>query len=120
MKELALSAFRLPPLRLNCAQAVLYAYQQTTGKKEIDLEQMKAFGGGRAPGGLCGALYAACTAAPEKTLILRSRFSERNGSLFCEELRGGRCSCSDCVAAAAELLQAELGLKGDGKKLINP
>lgn len=120
MKELALAVFRLPPLRLNCAQSVLYAYQQTTGKEGIDLEQMKAFGGGRAPDGLCGALYAACAAAPEKTAALRTRFCERNGSLLCAELRAAReRSCSDCVAIAAELLEAELGLNGIGESPIH-
>ena len=60
MKEHALKVFRQPPERLNCAQSVLYAWREVSGDTSIALADLKPFGGGRAPGGLCGALHTAC------------------------------------------------------------
>jgi hypothetical protein len=59
MKEHALKVFRQPPERLNCAQAVLHAWREVAGDTSIALADLKPFGGGRAPDGLCGALRAA-------------------------------------------------------------
>jgi thiol-disulfide isomerase/thioredoxin len=63
MANHALQHFRRPPERLNRAQSVLYAYQKVSGHSAIPLSDMKPFGGGRAPDGLCGAIYATLTAA---------------------------------------------------------
>jgi hypothetical protein len=110
MKKHALEHFRRPPQRLNCAQSVLYAYQQVGGSTRLTLEDMKGFGGGRAPGGLCGALHTACALAPEKAELLKTRFAEVTGSVFCKELRAAnQHPCEVCVTAAAQLLQSELG-----------
>ncbi|HWH68097.1 MAG TPA: C-GCAxxG-C-C family protein [Candidatus Sulfotelmatobacter sp.] len=110
MKEHALAVFRRPPERLNCAQAVLHAYREVSGNKTIPLAGLKPFGGGRAPGGLCGALHAACIIAPDKTEALRTQFAQRLGSTVCEELREARqYACESCVAQAAELLEIEAG-----------
>ncbi len=111
MKNHALEHFRRPPKLLNCAQSVLYAYQQVQGDTTISLADMKPFGGGRAPGGLCGALHAACTLAPDKAERLKSRFAEITGSVFCKELRrANQHPCEVCVSESAQLLENELGL----------
>jgi hypothetical protein len=111
MKNHALERFRRPPERLNCAQSVLYGYQKVSGDTTLSLSDMRAFGGGHAPDGLCGALYAACAVAPAKADRLKARFAENTGSLFCKELRktDGH-ACNVCVSEAAQLLEAELGL----------
>jgi hypothetical protein len=115
MKNHALEHFRRPPEPLNCAQSVLYAYQKVSGDTTIPLLEMKRFGGGRAPGGLCGALHAACAVTPEKAETLKSRFAERTGSVLCREMRkANRHPCEVCVAEAAQLLEKELGLNGSG------
>ena len=105
MRATALKAFRQPPARLNCAQAVLYAWQEVSGDRSVSLADVKAFAGGRAPGGLCGALYVACLVAPKHADSLKSAFARQLGSPFCRELRAtGNHVCSACVAEAAELL----------------
>jgi hypothetical protein len=107
MKEHALKVFRKDPERLNCAQSVLYAWREVTGDTSIALADLKPFGGGRAPGGLCGALHAACTIAPDRAEALKQHFAARLGSLYCRELREAKVHpCETCVGQAAELLQA--------------
>ena len=117
MKNHALEHFRRPPEPLNCAQSVLYAYQKVSGDTEMSLPEMKAFGGGRAPGGLCGALHAACTVAPDKAERLKARFAATTGSVECREMkRANQYRCELCVAEAAQLLQHELGLNNSGTR----
>jgi hypothetical protein len=111
MKQHALEHFRRPPQRLNCAQSVLYAYQQVAGVNSIPLSDMKSLGGGRAPGGLCGAVHAACVVAPSRAESLKKRFAEITGSIYCAELRSAaEHPCEVCVSESARLLGDELGL----------
>lgn len=113
MKNLAREHFHRPPEHLNCAQAVLRAYQQWTGDHALSVPAFKSFGGGRAPEGLCGALHAACAIAPTRATALRQHFAEVTGSLFCKELKGThRISCENCVSTAADILERELGMNG--------
>ncbi|HEY9174342.1 MAG TPA: C-GCAxxG-C-C family protein [Verrucomicrobiae bacterium] len=112
MKQHALAVFRQPPHRLNCAQSVLHAFREVTGEIHLSLADFQRFGGGRAPDGLCGALHAACAVVPEKAEALKSRFAARLGSLYCRELRAARQHpCEVCVSHAAELVEAEAGIK---------
>jgi hypothetical protein len=106
MKEHALKVFRQPPERLNCAQAVLYAWREVSGDASIALADLKPFSGGRAADGLCGALHAACVIAPDRAEALKQNFAARLGSLYCKELRTAKVhSCETCVVHAAELLR---------------
>lgn len=108
MKAIALKVFRQPPERLNCAQAVLRAWHEVSGDTAIPLAELKPFAGGRSPGGLCGALHAACLIAPHRAEALKSAFATRLGSVYCRELRAaGDYRCVDCVGEAAELLELE-------------
>jgi hypothetical protein len=108
MKEIALKVFRQPPDRLNCAQSVLYAWREVFGETAITIAELKPFGAGRAPAGLCGAVYAACQLAPQRADELKAAFAARVGSLYCKEIRAARKhSCADCVAEAAELLEGK-------------
>jgi hypothetical protein len=108
VKEHALRVFRQPPERLNCAQAVIHAWCEVSGATSITPARLKAFGGGRAPGGLCGALHAACLAAPDEAEAMKSAFAARLGSLYCKDLRAtGDHHCAACVADAAELLELQ-------------
>ena len=105
MKELALKVFRQPPDRLNCAQSVLHAWREVFGDTAIKVADLKPFGAGRAPEGLCGAVYAACLLAPNRADELKAVFALRVGSLYCKEIRAAKKHpCADCVAQAAELL----------------
>ena len=105
MKESALKVFRQPPDRLNCAQSVAHAWREVFGDAAVTVEELKPFGGGKAPEGLCGAVYAACQLAPERTEALKAAFAARLGSLYCKEIRAAKVHpCATCVAEAAELL----------------
>jgi hypothetical protein len=87
MKSHALKSFHHPPLNLNCAQAVLHGYQTISGDQTLAVADFKAFGGGRAPGGFCGAIYAATRIAPESADVLKESFTGRIGAVTCKELR---------------------------------
>jgi len=87
MKTHALSVFHQPPADLNCAQAVLDAYQSVTGKHVATIADFKKFGGGRAPENECGALFAACQAAPVSAVSIRAEFAKIAGSTRCRELK---------------------------------
>ena len=90
----------------NCAQAVLFAYQEKTGRSIADIIEFKVFGGGRAPENECGALYAACQAEPASAAVLRESFARKAGTTVCRELKSVlHYPCADCVALAAELLE---------------
>lgn len=59
IEEKALSTFRTAPWRHNCAQAVCAAL----GREDL-LETVSSCGTGKAPDGLCGALYGALLCTP--------------------------------------------------------
>ena len=107
MKDHALAVFRKAPAHINCAQTVIHAWREVTGDTAIPLAEFKPFGGGRAPGGLCGALHAACRIAPDKAEALKASFAQRLGSVLCSELRAAKQHpCELCVTHAVELLEA--------------
>lgn len=109
MKTNALKVFRQPPERLNCAQSVVYAWREVSGDKSIALADLKPFGGGRAPDGLCGALHAACMIAPDRAEALKHDFATRLGSIYCKELRAAKIHpCESCVLQATELLEPHI------------
>jgi hypothetical protein len=65
--------------------------------------------GGQAPGGQCGAVYAALAIAGEKAphqcQAIKDFFKKEGGGLTCREIRSQRkLRCADCVEQAADLL----------------
>lgn len=91
MKDLALNVFRRPPERLNCAQAVLHAYTQASGREVMPVSTLKAFGGARARWSLWCPLRSLHHHA-SKAEVLRSRFTQQLGSTKCRELRAKKGS----------------------------
>lgn len=119
MKTHALAVFHHPPTDLNCAQAVLDAYQAVTGKHVAHIADFKQFGGGRAPENECGALYAACQTASESASAIRSAFANTAGATTCRVLkRELRFPCEECVALAAGLLQQKITLKAIAQRKV--
>lgn len=120
MRDVALKVFRRPPERLNCAQSVVHAWRELFGDSPITVAELRPFGGGRAPGGLCGAVYSACQLAPERAEELKSAFATRLGSLYCKAIRAaGDHPCADCVAQAAELLVGGDETRGTGNPVTS-
>lgn len=97
--------------RLNCAQSVIYAFKEKFGISPDIIESFVAFGGGRAPDGLCGAFFAARYilekhAAGGEPSELDEYFAEQAGALKCREIRMCRMlSCIGCVEKSAEFLE---------------
>ncbi len=89
----------------NCAQAVLVQ----NGAPAETVAQFKASGGGRAPGGICGALHAARFLLNDEAKFrqLCEEFAAKSGgALSCRELKSeAKLPCPVCVDLAAELLE---------------
>lgn len=110
MKEKALNYYHGAE-RYNCAQAVLKSTEKHQDVDDALLAEFKSYGGGRAEDGLCGALFAAKHSVNDESFKHEARafFTKNAGSIKCKEIRkNGKMSCKDCVAAAAELADAQL------------
>lgn len=101
VEEKALATFRTGPWFYNCSQAVCAAL----GRDDL-LEAVSSCGTGKAPEGLCGALYGALLCVPDHAREkLKRRFVEKLGYSHCRELKREGCvSCRECVATAALLV----------------
>ena len=97
--------------RLSCGQSVLRGFQELHGITEEEIAEAKKFGGGRAEGGICGALHAAgrlVGADEEKHRELQRGFVAQAGSVRCREIREQkRLSCAGCVELAAKILHGK-------------
>ncbi|MCF6149406.1 MAG: hypothetical protein E3K37_12195 [Candidatus Kuenenia sp.] len=93
---------------LNCAQAILTAYQNEFNIKDEHIKEYKQYGGGRAEGGVCGALYAIKKLIKDEAAfghIKREFFHAAGGSAVCKEIRKSQqLSCVGCVEVADKLL----------------
>jgi hypothetical protein len=95
--------------RFNCALAVAEAFRERYPLDAESVEQLASCGGGKAPGGVCGAIFAAKVIldqyAPGKAGEILSEFASLAGSAKCREIRGARkLPCVRCVELAAEQL----------------
>jgi len=91
--------------KFNCAQAIAAAFCDRCEADPELIGECSSFGGGRAEGGLCGALYAAKRLAGGAAGEVERRFAERCGQTRCRALRTQTStSCRDCVRIAAEIL----------------
>ncbi len=99
--------FRTPPYRHNCAQAVAYKYAALLGiSPEEALDRFAGCAAGRAPGGLCGALFAAKTLLPDKADEIETRFkAATNGHLTCSDIKMvSGTPCPVCVDTIDKIL----------------
>lgn len=97
--------------RYNCAQAILKAYAPAVGADESCLLRFSQFGSGRAPGGECGALFAAkaIVADTRAKQEVQSAFVGVTGTTKCRDIRKGRrASCEQCVQTAADAVFAQM------------
>ena len=94
------AVFHKPPHHANCAQSVAII----SGREDL-ISEMAAYGGGRSPGGLCGALHALLSLSPEaKREELIEAFKKEIGATTCREIKGEqKTSCLDCVATASAI-----------------
>ena len=98
-EEKALSIFRRPPRCLNCAQTICAAME-----REDLIDHMADKARGKAPGGTCGALFAAMTLAPDRAEHIRTTFTTTLGANTCAALKTLSTPCPRCVQTAIRLL----------------
>lgn len=94
--------------RYNCAQAILITFKSHFSVPKADILSAKAMGYGKAPDGLCGALYAGKHLLKDqiKAEQLTREFESKAGSSRCKKiLRLKLISCEECVALTARLLE---------------
>jgi hypothetical protein len=97
--------------RMNCAQAVISAFKDKFNIDDNIVEAFQNYGGGKAPDGLCGALYAVKYIIDrmedkEKIKELEEYFIENAGALECRNIRGmKKLSCVGCVEKSSEFLE---------------
>lgn len=96
-------------IRLDCALSVLYAFKDNFGISTDVIETFKGYGSGRAPEGLCGAVFAAKhilkKIAVAKVNDFEKDFSQQAGALKCRDIRNAKkLSCVECVARSSEFL----------------
>ena len=102
--------FHTKPENLNCAQSILKGFQEEFNISAGRIAEFKAWGGGRAPEGVCGALFAAdiLLAELEKPSI-KEKFKTEVGNTNCLAIkRENKVSCLNCVRIADELLEKEI------------
>jgi hypothetical protein len=104
----SLSAYRNE--KKNCAQSILVGFRDACGVPEAEIDAARTAGGGRAEGGLCGALYAALRLSGENETkqTLQRQFVEKAGSERCSDIRQlKKLSCAECVELAATVLSEQ-------------
>lgn len=105
--------FHLMPYNWNCAQSIQKSAQSLTGLTDEHIElRYRSKGGGRAEGGLCGAIYAVRDVVGQDTGTadaLTEVFAQRVGGTTCAALKGkcGR-SCAELVEVAEEILKEHI------------
>ena len=96
--------------KLNCAQAILTAYKDRFNLSQEAVDKCGACGKGGAPGGECGALYAARvifgSAHPAQAKACEDALLAAGGSTRCAEIRATRkLSCVGCVTTIAACIE---------------
>ncbi|MDN3512614.1 MAG: C-GCAxxG-C-C family protein [Candidatus Jettenia sp.] len=95
----------------NCAQAILKAYQEDFNITDQQIIEYKKFGGGKAEGGVCGALFAAKKLIHNEDISnqVEQHFSKAAGAITCREILSlKQLSCHKCVENIAESLDEYL------------
>lgn len=95
--------------RVSCAQAIAQVFSDKFRIDESLVSSLNSSSGGRAPEGICGALYATKRILEANDLggfeNIKAAFKSEAGSDKCKEIKAlKKLSCADCVSKAAEFL----------------
>ena len=102
----ASETFRHPDYRHNCAQCIVYKWNKYFANNPQFVEASSGYGLGRAPEGMCGALYAAINALPNHKDEILSAFKAKNGAPTCKKLKQELgVPCPTCVDVADDLIE---------------
>ena len=102
----ASDTFRHPEYKHNCAQCIVYKWNALFADNGQFAEAAKSHGAGRAPEGLCGALFAAASAVPNHRDEIIEEFKAKNGATTCMELKVTlNVPCKQCIDVADDLVE---------------
>jgi len=101
--------FHSLPENLNCAQAILKGFQKEFDITDQEIEEYRAWGGGRAERGMCGALFAAERLLRQigKESVVEE-FNKKAGGVLCSDIKEKQFTCAEYVCIADELVQKNL------------
>lgn len=101
--------FHAQPENLNCAQAILKGFQLEFNISDSEIEEYRAWGGGRAEGGMCGALFAAERLLRQigKESVVEE-FNQKAGGVLCSNIKEKHFTCAEYVRMADELVEKNL------------
>ena len=101
--------FHVLPEKSNCAQAILKGFQKEFSITDQEIEEYRAWGGGRAQGGICGALFSAERLLKQagKTGITEE-FNSIVGETQCLPIKALKFPCIDCVRLADKLIEKRI------------
>lgn len=101
--------FHVESEKLNCAQSVLKGFQKEFKISDKEIEEYRAWGGGRAEGGMCGALFSAerllCQLGKESVI---EEFRQKAGGIRCTDIKEKQFTCAEYVRMADELVEKYL------------
>ncbi len=103
---------RTGPKKMNCCESIAHAFKDTIALSEEELQACSGFGGGRAPEGYCGAVYAAKRllekSDSQKAAEFPEAFKKIAGSAKCREIKSlKKISCLECVEKAAKAVEGK-------------
>lgn len=95
--------------KLNCAQAVLKAFQNEFLITEEEIKEFGNYGRGKADNGLCGAIYATNYLMQKKNdkLVLKE-FENKLGAIQCKTLKEMKLSCLDILKISDKIIEDNL------------
>lgn len=101
--------FHTQPENLNCAQAILKGFQKEFEISNQEIEEYRAWGGGRAEGGMCGALFAAERLLRQigKESVIEE-FRQKTGSVLCSDIKAKQFTCVEYLRLADELIEKSM------------
>ena len=101
----ATDTFRNPAYGHNCAQAVANKWKDLYRSADI-VSEYAPYVGGRAPEGLCGALFAAIQAVPDHADEIKAEFAAACGAETCRAIKAeNKTPCTVCVDTADSLVE---------------
>lgn len=108
MTEKASSIFRNSDYRLNCAQVLVFKWCELNQISKLKVSDLYGLGSGRAPGGMCGALYAGIRIFNRDEEIQKAfinKFTAKFGSANCDKIRSDKSiDCKTCIDFIDELI----------------
>lgn len=113
IKKSAISFFHSAPNNYNCAQAIIKRFQDNsiTYISDEKIEQdFRSKGGGRAEGGICGAIYSAYVLlGKNKGDEIKIKAENILGGTTCRKLKGElKVSCIHIVDTIDKLIESEI------------